>query len=551
MTDKTNNNKLGGGEDIELRSEEMHDILTRPPNILIRAGISVICIAVLLLLVGSYFFKYPDVVQGYVVITTENPPTWIVAKTSGKIMEWNCTDKSEVQPGQRLAVIENPAVTNDVYRLKEQLSHCTISDTTTVIAPEILTGNYELGTLQNSYSALVRAAINYNNFISYNATYKEKQAILTQIAGHNRYSNALEKQLELKREELKIAERAYEREKQLFERGVISRSEMDIAENSFLAMRQSIQQIQTTQISTQIEAGQLRESLSKLDTQYVREENSTLTELKSAYSELVSSIENWEQAYVLTAPKEGTVTFDAYWAQDQFINAGNKVLAVVSSDPGQIIGRIQSPASMSGKLVRFKEALEQGKSARTIKFDNKEDEKLARELFLLTNKPVLYVCNVDEASAVKGNAYVDAVREAIKDEDSDLLIVSAKIESEIAELETYEEREMFLQELGLSESGVSRLIKAAYKLLDLETYFTAGVQEVRAWTYLKGSKAPQCAGVIHTDFEKGFIRAEVIKYDDYIALGSESACKEQGKMNIEGKEYVVKDGDVMHFRFNV
>ncbi len=350
MTDKTNNNKLGGGEDIELRSEEMHDILTRPPNILIRAGISVICIAVLLLLVGSYFFKYPDVVQGYVVITTENPPTWIVAKTSGKIMEWNCTDKSEVQPGQRLAVIENPAVTNDVYRLKEQLSHCTISDTTTVIAPEILTGNYELGTLQNSYSALVRAAINYNNFISYNATYKEKQAILTQIAGHNRYSNALEKQLELKREELKIAERAYEREKQLFERGVISRSEMDIAENSFLAMRQSIQQIQTTQISTQIEAGQLRESLSKLDTQYVREENSTLTELKSAYSELVSSIENWEQAYVLTAPKEGTVTFDAYWAQDQFINAGNKVLAVVSSDPGQIIGRIQSPASMSGKI---------------------------------------------------------------------------------------------------------------------------------------------------------------------------------------------------------
>ncbi len=224
------------------------------------------------------------------------------------------------------------------------------------------------------------------------------------------------------------------------------------------------------------------------------------------------------------------------------------------------IAKVQKQAQTGGDkqaklaydvLVRFKEALEQGKSARTIKFDNKEDEKLARELFLLTNKPVLYVCNVDEASAVKGNAYVDAVREAIKDEDSDLLIVSAKIESEIAELETYEEREMFLQELGLSESGVSRLIKAAYKLLDLETYFTAGVQEVRAWTYLKGSKAPQCAGVIHTDFEKGFIRAEVIKYDDYIALGSESACKEQGKMNIEGKEYVVKDGDVMHFRFNV
>ncbi len=202
-------------------------------------------------------------------------------------------------------------------------------------------------------------------------------------------------------------------------------------------------------------------------------------------------------------------------------------------------------------LLKLKEALEQGKSARTVKFENKEDEKTARELFLLTNKPVLYVCNVDEASAISGNKYVDQIRNAIREEDADLLIVAAKIESEIAEFETYEEREMFLNELGLKESGVSRLIKAAYKLLNLETFLTAGVQEVRAWTYLKGSKAPQCAGVIHTDFEKGFIRAEVINYNDFIALGSESACKEAGKMNIEGKEYVVKDGDIMHFRFNV
>ena len=202
-------------------------------------------------------------------------------------------------------------------------------------------------------------------------------------------------------------------------------------------------------------------------------------------------------------------------------------------------------------LVRFKEALEQGKSARTVKFDNKEDAKLARELFLLTAKPVLYVCNVDEASAVRGNKYVDMLREAVKDEDAEILIIAAKIESEIAEFETYEESEMFLSEIGLEESGVNRLIKAAYKLLNLETFLTAGPQEVRAWTYLKGSKAPQCAGVIHTDFEKGFIRAEVIKYDDYVKLGSESACKETGKMNVEGKEYIVQDGDIMHFRFNV
>lgn len=202
-------------------------------------------------------------------------------------------------------------------------------------------------------------------------------------------------------------------------------------------------------------------------------------------------------------------------------------------------------------LIKFKEALEQGKSARTVVLDNKDDIKFARELFLLTSKPVMYVCNVDEASAANGNKYVEMVREATKDENAEILVVAAKIESEIAEFETFEEREMFLNEIGLDESGVARLIKSAYRLLNLETYFTCGVQEVRAWTYLKGSKAPQCAGVIHTDFEKGFIRAEVIKYVDFTTLGSEAACKEAGKMNVEGKEYVAEDGDIMHFRFNV
>ncbi|MDR0824333.1 MAG: redox-regulated ATPase YchF [Prevotella sp.] len=202
-------------------------------------------------------------------------------------------------------------------------------------------------------------------------------------------------------------------------------------------------------------------------------------------------------------------------------------------------------------LAQFKEALEQGKSARTVKFDNKEDEKIAKDLYLLTYKPVLYICNVDEASAVSGNNYVEQIRESVKDEDAEILIVAAKIESEIAEFETFDERQMFLSELGLEESGVARLIKSAYKLLGLQTYFTAGVQEVRAWTFTAGWKAPLCAGVIHTDFEKGFIRAEVIKYDDFISLGSETAVKEAGKMNVEGKEYIVQDGDIMHFRFNV
>lgn len=201
--------------------------------------------------------------------------------------------------------------------------------------------------------------------------------------------------------------------------------------------------------------------------------------------------------------------------------------------------------------TKIRETLLRGESARTVTFDSKEEYKIAKELFLLTSKPVLYVCNVDEESAVNGNQFVDQLRESVKNENAEILVVAAKIESEIAEIDNYEEREMFLSEIGLEESGVSRLIKAAYRLLNLQTYFTAGVQEVRAWTFEQGWKAPQCAGVIHTDFEKGFIRAEVIKYEDFIAYGSEAAVKEAGKMSVEGKEYIVQDGDVMHFRFNV
>ena len=202
-------------------------------------------------------------------------------------------------------------------------------------------------------------------------------------------------------------------------------------------------------------------------------------------------------------------------------------------------------------LKRYQEVLSQGKSARSVTLETKDEQKYAHDLFLLTNKPVLYVCNVDDASAVTGNKYVDAVREAVKEENAEILIVAAQTESDIAELETYEERQMFLEEIGLKESGVNRLIKAAYKLLDLETFLTAGPKEVRAWTYRKGSKAPQCAAVIHTDFERGFIRAEIIKYEDYIAYGSEAAVKEAGKMHIEGKDYVFQDGDIVVFRFNV
>ncbi len=194
--------------------------------------------------------------------------------------------------------------------------------------------------------------------------------------------------------------------------------------------------------------------------------------------------------------------------------------------------------------------LEQGKSVRTIDFSD-DEQLLVNELNLITSKPVMYVCNVDEAALKGGNDYVNKIKEIAKEENAGVIMVSAQLEADIAELDDYEERQLFLEDAGLSEPGVNKLIREAYNLLNLSTYFTAGEKEVRAWTIKVGMTAPQAAGVIHTDFEKGFIRAEVIKYNDYVEFGSESACKEAGKLSVEGKDYVVENGDVMHFRFNV
>ena len=202
-------------------------------------------------------------------------------------------------------------------------------------------------------------------------------------------------------------------------------------------------------------------------------------------------------------------------------------------------------------LQKVKVGLEAGVSVRTIDLTDSEREEYIAQMQFITDKPVMYVCNVDEKGAVNGNAYVDKVKEAVASENAEVIILAVGTEADITELETFEERQMFLEDLGLEEPGSAKLIRGAYSLLNLQTYFTAGVKEVRAWTIPVGATAPQAAGVIHTDFEKGFIRAEVIKYDDYVQYGSEAKVKEAGKMGIEGKEYVVKDGDVMHFRFNV
>ena len=203
------------------------------------------------------------------------------------------------------------------------------------------------------------------------------------------------------------------------------------------------------------------------------------------------------------------------------------------------------------ELDGIKSALEQSKNVRSLEMKVEERLEYVKPLQLITDKPVLYVCNVDEASAKTGNAYVDQVKAAVAEEAASLLILAVSIEADINELDSFEERQLFLEDLGLEEAGAAKLIRAAYSLLNQQTYFTAGEKEVRAWTVAVGATAPQAAGVIHTDFEKGFIRAEVISYEDYKQYGSESKVKEAGKMRVEGKEYVVQDGDVMHFRFNV
>ncbi|UAB83451.1 redox-regulated ATPase YchF [Zunongwangia sp. SCSIO 43204] len=202
-------------------------------------------------------------------------------------------------------------------------------------------------------------------------------------------------------------------------------------------------------------------------------------------------------------------------------------------------------------LLKAKAGLEEGKSIRAVDFTEDEHKEFIKPLQFITDKPVMYVCNVNEEAAVSGNEHVDRVREAVKEENAEVLVLAVGTEADITELDDYEEREMFLQDIGLEEPGSAKLIRGAYSLLNLQTYFTAGVKEVRAWTIPVGATAPQAAGVIHTDFEKGFIRAEVISYSDFNELGSEAKVKEAGKMRVEGKEYVVQDGDVMHFRFNV
>jgi len=337
-------------KDIELRSEEVQEILTRPPHALIRYGISIICGVLIVLFIGSFFFRYPDIIQGEVLITTENPPVWLVAQATGKIKELLCEDKQTVQQGDLLAVIENPANTSHITTVCQLLSSVQITDSICHLPEELLTQAYELGGVQSAFSAFTKAAVSYNSFLSLNLIAHEKTALQKQIAGRLAYLSNLQKQMTIKKKEVAIARSNFEREQSLYEKQVISKFDLEVAEQAYLVQQQSLQQLQTSISLETAEFTQMQESVNKLSLQYLQEEKQLFATLSSAYRELVASVENWQQTYFLIAPQTGVVTFNTFWKQNQFISAGDKVLAVISQNPGLLIGKVKVPASGSGKV---------------------------------------------------------------------------------------------------------------------------------------------------------------------------------------------------------
>ena len=335
---------------IELRSEEVQEILSRPPHALIQYGISIICVVVIVMFIGSFFFRYPDIVQGDVIITTENPPIWLVAKSTGKIKELLCRDKQLVKQDDILAVIDNSASTKDLQAINQLLSTVLISDSSFYIPTVLMAQSYELGALQSNFSAFTKAAMNYDNFLTLNLTNQDKFSLQKQIANHKIYFSDLQKQLVMMKKELILSKSSYERDKLLYSQKVISASDMETSEQTYLNKQQELQQLQTSISLQNVEFSQMKESVNKLSLQYLQEKHQLYSELKSSQRELMAAIENWQQTYLLTASQTGIVTFNTFWKRNQFVSTGDKVFAIVSRNPGRLIGKIKVPSSGSGKV---------------------------------------------------------------------------------------------------------------------------------------------------------------------------------------------------------
>lgn len=338
-------------KDLELRSDEVKDILSRPPHSLVRYGTTVIFVVLFLLFVGCFIFHYPDVVTGNVSVTTQNPPSWLLAKSTGRLKDLYIKDKQFVKQGDLIAVIDNPANTEDVNSVKKYLlAETIISDSVVSLPPDLLTKTYELGELQSSFSAFVKAAVNYENFVSLNLTKQDELSINQQIKGRTVYTTNLNTQLDLKRKELNLAKSTYERDKQLYEKGVLSKSEVEESEQTYISLRLVLQQLEATILSENIENNKLLNSASKLTVEYLQDKNSKYSELVSAYRELVSEFENWEQKYMLISPQAGVITFNSYWTKNQIVSTGDRVFVVVPDNQGALVGKVEVAESGAGKI---------------------------------------------------------------------------------------------------------------------------------------------------------------------------------------------------------
>lgn len=338
-------------KNIELRSDEVKDILTRPPHSLVRYGTTVIFVVLGLIFVGWFIFRYPDIVTGSVSVTTQNPPSWLLAKSTGRLKDLYISDKQFVKQGDLIAVIDNPASTEDVKAVKRYLQTETIvSDSVVLLSQNLLNHTYELGELQASFSDFIKAAVNYENFVSLNLTKQDEVSIRQQIQGRTVYTSNLNTQLDLKRKELALAKSTYDRDKQLYEKGVLSKSEVEESEKTYLGLRLVLQQLEATILSEKIENNKLSSSASKLTVEYLQDKNSKHSELVSAYRELVSEIETWEQKYMLITPQSGVVTFNSYWTKNQIVSTGDKVFVVVPANQGDLIGKVEIPESGAGKI---------------------------------------------------------------------------------------------------------------------------------------------------------------------------------------------------------
>ncbi len=335
-------------KDIELRSEEVQEILSRPPHALVRWGITVFFVVILLLFIGGCFFSYPDVLEAEVTITTERPPIWIVSRGTGQLQEIYLPDRQEVNTGDVIAILENPAVTADVKTLKTALDSFVAIDS--CICRYSLPPNLSLGTMQGAYATFTKCLVAYRDFIELDLYTQKEEATRKELKEYQTYIIHLNKQVELDREGMGLAETTHQREKKLFTRNVTSQADYEQAQQSYLTRRQSTEQLMTSLSSARIQEAQLQQNIIQTQMERTKEANSLLAALKAAYDELQVSIGNWELNYAFVSPAKGILSYNEVWQENQYINAGDKVFSIVAAQPGDIIGKIKLSKAGSGKV---------------------------------------------------------------------------------------------------------------------------------------------------------------------------------------------------------